>query len=186
MSKKAIAVLHIFPSSNCAYTPNPLAEDSLSASEVVVALVAVVHLLSAGEPALELPDVTLVLLLLDEGHPPVDADEHCQTDHPLDGDPQQVDPTEQNKPQATLLAFNTGQLYMSAAALGTSLIVCHNNYLLLSLFVFYFSGFCFPFVFKGFWGLLRFYIFKKIFIFFSEAAEPELPAKQLQPPMQSW
>ena len=96
MSKKAIAVLHIFPSSNCAYTPNPLAEDSLSASEVVVALVAVVHLLSAGEPALELPDIALVLLLLNEGHPPVDADEIGQTDHPLDGDPQQVDPAEQN------------------------------------------------------------------------------------------
>ena len=135
MSKKAIAVLHIFPSSNCAYTPNPLAEDSLSASEVVVALVAVVHLLSAGEPALELPDIALVLLFLDEGHPPVDADEHCQTDHPLDGDPQQVDPTEQNKPQATLLAFNTGQLYVSAAALGTSLIICHDYVSPLFLFL---------------------------------------------------
>ena len=135
MSKKAIAVLHIFPSSNCAYTPNPLAEDSLSASEVVVALVAVVHLLSAGEPALELPDIALVLLFLDEGHPPVDADENGQTDHPLDGDPQQVDPTEQNKPQATLLAFNTGQLYVSAAALGTSLIICHDYVSPLFLFL---------------------------------------------------
>ena len=98
--------------------------------EVVVTLVAVVHLSSAGEPALELPDIALTLLLLNEGHPPVDADENGQTDHPLDGDPQQVDPTEQNKPQATLLAFNTGQLHMGAAALGTSLIVCHNIFLL--------------------------------------------------------
>ena len=117
-----------------------------SDSEVVVAVVAVVHLSSAGEPALELPDIALTLLLLNEGHPPVDADENGQTDHPLDGDPQQVDPAEQNKPQATLLAFNAGQLHMGAAALGTSLIVCHNIFLLfLSSFCWGTAPLCVPF-----------------------------------------
>ena len=63
-----------------------------------MALVAVVHLLAAGEPALALPDVALALALLDESHPPVDAQQHRKTDAPLNGKHDQVNPTENQEP----------------------------------------------------------------------------------------
>ena len=91
---------------------------------------AVVHLLAAGEPALALPDVALALLLLDEGHPPVDAQDGQQTQAPLNGDQHQVNPTEHQKPKETVLTLNIGKLNVIAAALGALLIVKHNKYLL--------------------------------------------------------
>ena len=63
-----------------------------------MALVAVVHLPSAGEPTLALPDVTLALALLDDGHPPVDTQQHRKTDAPLNGKHDQVNPTENQEP----------------------------------------------------------------------------------------
>ena len=98
--------------------------------EVVVAIVAVVHLPSAGEPALALPHVTLALALFDDGHPPVDAQQRRETDAPLNGKHDQVNPTENQKPQKTVLALDTGKLNVIAAALGALLIVKHNDNLL--------------------------------------------------------
>lgn len=93
---------------------------------------AVVSLSTAGEPTLALPNIALALGLLDYVHPPVDAEEYCDTNDPLDGQQQQVDPTKQDEPQATILALNVGQLDVCAAALGTFLIQCHKKLPLLS------------------------------------------------------
>ena len=98
--------------------------------EVVVALVAVVHLLAAGEPALALPDVALALALLDEGHPPVDAQDGQQTQAPLNGDQYQVNPAENQEPEKSVFALDVGKLNVIATALGALLIVKHNKYLL--------------------------------------------------------
>ena len=95
--------------------------------EVVMAIVAVVHLSSAGEPTLALPDVTLTHGLLDQCDPPVDAQQHRKTDAPLDGDQDQVEPAEHQEPEKAMLALNTGKLHVVAAALGTFLIVCHDK-----------------------------------------------------------
>ena len=83
---------------------------------------AVVCLLSSGEPALALPDVTLALGLLDHIHPPINADKDHQSDTPLDRDQDQINPAKNQEPKAAMLAFNVGQLNICAAALGTLLI----------------------------------------------------------------
>ena len=103
------------------------------ALEVVRAVVAVVSLSSAGEPTLALPNVALALRLLDHSHPPVDQEEDCDADAPLDDHPDQEQPTEHQEPKAALLAFDVGQLNALAAALRALLIHCHVNYLSLSV-----------------------------------------------------
>lgn len=90
---------------------------------------AVIHLFPAGKPPLAFPDIALSLALFDNGHPPVEAKAYRRADHPFNGYPDQINPSKQYEPEASVLAFNIGQLYMGTAALGTSLIVCHNFYL---------------------------------------------------------
>lgn len=128
----------------------------LSTLEIIVTIVAVIHFLSAGEPTLALPDIALILIFLNKRHPPVDADENRQTDHPFDRDQDQVDPSEDQEPKETVFTLDVGKLNVSAAALGTSLIVCHNYFLLLfSSFVF--LRLSFPYDSKGCWFLFWFY-----------------------------
>ena len=91
---------------------------------------AVVDLLFAGEPSSALEDVALALALLDDRDPPVDQQKHRQADQPLDGDPNQIDPSENQKPQTTVAAFNIGQLHFIASTLGTLDIHRHIFYLL--------------------------------------------------------
>ena len=56
---------------------------------------AVVSLVSAGEPTLALPNVALTLQLFDDEHPGVNEDKDCQADRPLDREQDQIDPTQQ-------------------------------------------------------------------------------------------
>ena len=131
-------------------------------------VVAVVGLLTAGEPALALPHIALALTMLDQGHPPVDTHQHRQADQPLNGDQDQVDPSENQEPEKAVFALYIGKLDVSAAALGTSLIISH-NYLIsffLSLLCFLLR-FSFLYASRVFWFLIRFYIFKIYFLFFS-------------------
>lgn len=67
---------------------------------------AVVSFCASGEPTLTLPYITLSPRLHDDSHPPVKTNKNCKTDTPLDADPGQVNPTEQDKPQATMLALD--------------------------------------------------------------------------------
>ena len=69
--------------------------DYVLASEIVVTVVAVVGLILAREPALAFPNVALTLCLFDNRHPGVNEDKDSQTDDPLNGDKDQVDPTQQ-------------------------------------------------------------------------------------------
>ena len=85
----------------------------------MVAAVAVVGLLFAGEPTLALPNIANAFFLLQIGHPRVDANQYGQTNHPLDGQDDQVNPAEQDKPKQTSGVGNTGELYFITTALGT-------------------------------------------------------------------
>lgn len=84
-----------------------------------MAVVAVVNLLLAGEPALAFPHIALVLLVLQQSHPPVNAAQQGQSDHPLNRNEDQVYPAEENKPQTTVLAGHIGELHLCATTLGT-------------------------------------------------------------------
>lgn len=89
------------------------------ALEIVVAAVAVVGLSFAGEPPLALPNVANTFLFLQEGHPGVNANQHSQSNHPLDWKKNEIEPSKQNEPKQTFGAVYAGDLYFGAAALRT-------------------------------------------------------------------
>ena len=112
--------------------------DYVLTSEIVVAVVAVVGLIFAGEPALTLPYIPLALCFFDNGHPGVNEDKDRQTDDPLDGDQDQIDPTQQDEPQTAVLAVDAGNLNVGTSTLGTLLIDSHDNFLLCFCLIFLF------------------------------------------------
>ena len=69
---------------------------------------ALISLFSAGEPTFTLPDIAFTHSFLNDSHPPINAHKHHQADAPLDRNPNQIDPTENQKPKATMLALNIG------------------------------------------------------------------------------
>jgi len=78
------------------------------ALEIMPALMAVVDFPRTGKPALAFPDIALAERLLDNCHPPVDAHQNRQTDHPLNGKPDQINPTENKEPETSVLTGNIG------------------------------------------------------------------------------
>ena len=87
----------------------------------------IIDFLSAGEPTLTLPYIALALRLLNNRHPPIDANKQHKTNAPFEKYPDQIGPTKQNKPQAAVLALYIGQLNVCAATFRTLLIKCHNK-----------------------------------------------------------
>ena len=69
---------------------------------------AIIDFLSAGEPTLALPNVSLSLVFLDDCHPPIEENKYHGANAPLDEYPDQEQPTKQDKPQTTMFAFNIG------------------------------------------------------------------------------
>ena len=91
-----------------------------------MALVAVVSVLLAGEPASTLPNIALILGGLQHCHPPVNTDQQSQADGPLNGEDNQVDPAEEDEPEEAVTSLNVGKLYVGAATLGASGGSSHN------------------------------------------------------------
>ena len=67
-----------------------------SGAEVVTAVVAVENAAAVGEPALALPDVPLPAGGVDDGRPPVIADEEQESDRPTDEEPAEIVDAEQD------------------------------------------------------------------------------------------
>ena len=66
---------------------------------------AVVGLLSAREPTLTLPDITLTLALLNNCHPPIDQEKYHDTNDPLEEHQNKIEPTKtKNQKQPCLLS----------------------------------------------------------------------------------
>lgn len=67
-----------------------------SGAEVVTAVVAVENAAAVGEPALALPDMPLSAGGVDDGCPPVIADEEQESDRPPDKEPAEIVDAEQD------------------------------------------------------------------------------------------
>ena len=66
--------------------------------EIVRAIVAVVDFLSAREPTLSFPNITLFLDCFYNSHPPVKAKNNHKANHPLNENPYPINPAKQNEP----------------------------------------------------------------------------------------
>ena len=98
-----------------------------SGAEVVTAVVAVENAAAVGEPALALPDVPLSAGGVDDGRPPVIADEEQESDRPTDEEPAEIVDAEQDGKQAAVFARFVGKLYAEAAAFGAADVECQEN-----------------------------------------------------------
>lgn len=98
-----------------------------SGAEVVTAVVAVENAAAVGEPALALPDVPLSAGGVDDGCPPVIADEEQESDRPPDKEPAEIVDAEQDGKQAAVFARFVGKLYAEAAAFGAADVECQET-----------------------------------------------------------
>lgn len=67
---------------------------------------AIIGLLAAGEPTLALPNITLSLAFLNNGHPPIEEHKYHATDAPLDHNPNQIGKAENNEPETAVLVLD--------------------------------------------------------------------------------